>query len=221
MRTSRWSGPSRRLSSPAVSLFMTLFHGLGVLHPSVATADAAATASGPVLQEVIVTATRRSEDLSQVAQSVAVFDAASLDARGIRTAEDLAGIAPGVDLTQALGIQTNIAIRGISNSAGQQTTGDATTGIYIDDTPVQIRSIGNGPGDPLPYIFDVARVEVLRAVEEIEVRVSEAAKYFPKERMALSPQCGFCSLVGVEGFDASIQEAKLRVVVEAATRIWG
>jgi outer membrane receptor protein involved in Fe transport len=125
-------------------------------------ARADATASGPVLQEVLVTATRRSEDLSQVPQSVAVFDAASLDARGIRTAEDLANLAPGVDLTQVLGIQTNIAVRGISNSAGQITTGDATTGIYIDDTPVQIRSIGNGPGDPLPDMFDVERVEVLR-----------------------------------------------------------
>jgi 5-methyltetrahydropteroyltriglutamate--homocysteine methyltransferase len=61
----------------------------------------------------------------------------------------------------------------------------------------------------------------LESVDEIEARVDEAAKYFPKENMALSPQCGFCSLVGVEGFDAATQEAKLKVVVEAARRIWG
>jgi outer membrane receptor protein involved in Fe transport len=128
----------------------------------VARASAPDTGAGLTLQEVLVTATRRSEDLSQVPESVAVFTAASLDARGIRTAEDLTSLAPGVDLSQVLGIQTNIAVRGISNSAGQISTGDATTGIYIDETPVQIRSIGNGPGDPLPDIFDVERVEVLR-----------------------------------------------------------
>jgi 5-methyltetrahydropteroyltriglutamate--homocysteine methyltransferase len=61
----------------------------------------------------------------------------------------------------------------------------------------------------------------LESVNEIEARVNEAAKFFPKENMAISPQCGFCSLLGVEGFDAATQEAKLRVVVEAARRIWG
>jgi 5-methyltetrahydropteroyltriglutamate--homocysteine methyltransferase len=61
----------------------------------------------------------------------------------------------------------------------------------------------------------------LESVEEVEARVNEAAKFFPKENMGLSPQCGFCSLLGVEGFDAATQEAKLRVVVETARRIWG
>jgi iron complex outermembrane receptor protein len=118
--------------------------------------------SADVLQEVVVTATRREENLNHVPVSIAVFDAATIDAQGIRTAADVAALAPGVDLSELLGIQTNISIRGISNSAGQQTTGAATTGIYLDDTPVQIRSIGNGPGDPLPDIFDLDRVEVLR-----------------------------------------------------------
>ena len=121
-----------------------------------------ATGSSDALQEIVVTATRRVENLSRVPESVIVFNAASMDAQGIRTASDLAAMAPGVDLTTQLGIQTNIAIRGISNSSGQQTTGAATTGIYLDDTPIQIRSIGNGPGNPLPDIFDLDRIEVLR-----------------------------------------------------------
>ena len=114
------------------------------------------------IQEVIVTATRREESLSRVPESLAVFDAASLDKQGIRSAADLAEMAPGVDLHTQPGFETNISIRGISNTAGVQTTGSATTGIYLDDTPVQIRSIGFGPGDSLPDIFDLARVEVLR-----------------------------------------------------------
>jgi len=126
------------------------------------TVTANVTPAGPQLQEIIITATRRAENLSQVPESAAVFDAASLELRGIRTAADLIAAAPGVDLTAQQGIETNISIRGISNTAGQLATGPATTAIYLDDTPLQVRSMGNGVGDPLPDVFDLDRVEVLR-----------------------------------------------------------
>ncbi len=35
-------------------------------------------------------------------------------------------------------------------------------GIYIDDTPIQMRSVGFNPDDTLPKTFDLQRVEVLR-----------------------------------------------------------
>jgi len=38
-----------------------------------------------------------------------------------------------------------------------------TTGIYIDDTPIQIHSLGFNGDDSLPKTFDLERVEVLRA----------------------------------------------------------
>ena len=50
-----------------------------------------------------------------------------------------------------------ISIRGISSSAGA-----GTTGIYIDDTPIQMRDIGFNPDDTLPRTFDLERVEALR-----------------------------------------------------------
>jgi iron complex outermembrane receptor protein len=114
------------------------------------------------LQEIVVTATRMTENVNRVPESIVVFDAASLDARGIRSAADLLSIAPGVDLKTLGGVQTNISIRGISNSSGDVVTGAATAGLYLDDTPVQIRSSGDGGGDSLPDVFDLERVEVLR-----------------------------------------------------------
>jgi 5-methyltetrahydropteroyltriglutamate--homocysteine methyltransferase len=60
----------------------------------------------------------------------------------------------------------------------------------------------------------------IESIDDLVARVDEAARYFPKENMALSPQCGFCSMVGIEGFDASVQKAKLKQVVAAARRIW-
>src|SRR6202142_2916837 len=50
-----------------------------------------------------------------------------------------------------------ISIRGISSSGGA-----GTTGIYIDDTPIQMRALGFNPDDTLPKTFDLDRVEVLR-----------------------------------------------------------
>ena len=60
----------------------------------------------------------------------------------------------------------------------------------------------------------------LEEIDDLAGRVDEAAAYFPKEQLALSAQCGFCSMVGVEGFDASVQRAKLERIVAAARRIW-
>jgi len=45
-----------------------------------------------------------------------------------------------------------ISIRGISSSGGA-----GTTGIYLDDTPIQMRSLGFNPDDTLPKTFDLDR----------------------------------------------------------------
>ena len=37
-----------------------------------------------------------------------------------------------------------------------------TTGIYIDDTPIQVRDLGLNANNTLPAVFDLDRVEVLR-----------------------------------------------------------
>ncbi|MEP7351452.1 MAG: TonB-dependent receptor, partial [Sphingorhabdus sp.] len=60
--------------------------------------------------------------------------------------------------TFGAGTSTNIAIRGVSSSSGA-----ATTGIYIDDSAIQIRSNAQTAfGTAFPRVFDLERVEVLR-----------------------------------------------------------
>ena len=78
-----------------------------------------------------------------------------MDQRGIKDFQDIARFTPGVNIDNS---GTNaISIRGISSSGGA-----GTTGIYIDDTPIQMRSLGFNPDDTLPKTFDLERVEVLR-----------------------------------------------------------
>jgi iron complex outermembrane receptor protein len=122
-----------------------------------ATEQATGTEPAGKIQEIVVTATRHEEVLSKVPVSVSAFTQESMDEKGIKDFTDVARFTPGVTI-DATGTGTNsISIRGISSSGGS-----GTTGIYIDDTPIQIHSLGFNADDTLPKTFDLERVEVLR-----------------------------------------------------------
>jgi iron complex outermembrane recepter protein len=115
----------------------------------------AAEKQAGTLEEIVVTATRHEETLSKVPLSVTALSQETLDQKGVRDFQDIVRFTPGVSIDQS---GTNaISIRGISASGGA-----GTTGIYIDDTPIQMRSVGFNPDDTLPKTFDLDRVEVLR-----------------------------------------------------------
>lgn len=61
----------------------------------------------------------------------------------------------------------------------------------------------------------------LEPQRDLIARVEEAAKYVPLERLALSPQCGFASVMEGNLLTEEDQWAKLRLVVETARKIWG
>ncbi len=120
---------------------------------------------GTTLEEIVITATRREERLQDVPVSVTAFNQEKLDAQGLRSIDDLTRLTPGVTFQRnGMGSSANyndensdINIRGIDSTAGT-----STTGIYIDDTPIQTRRIGFGTFNTFPALFDVERVEVLR-----------------------------------------------------------
>ena len=111
-------------------------------------------ASSDKLEEVVVTATRRAESLSKVPESISAFTTEKMDTLDVKNFSDLVKYTPGVTFDQH---SDNISIRGVNSNAG-----DATTGIYIDDTPIQLRTLGFGSDNTLPSVFDLQRVEVLR-----------------------------------------------------------
>lgn len=116
--------------------------------------------SDAALEEIVVTATRREESLSKVPASIATFSQEKMDIQGIRQIEDIAKLTPGLTFqreSRFTGGNTNIAIRGISSN-----TAAGTTGIYIDDVPIQSRIIGFATANVYPKTFDIERVEVLR-----------------------------------------------------------
>ncbi|HVW68983.1 MAG TPA: TonB-dependent receptor [Steroidobacteraceae bacterium] len=121
--------------------------------------------SAPALEEIVVTATRREENIQDVPVSITAFTQEQMDLQGVRQVDDIARLTPGLQFTrgnQGFGssLSSSISIRGVSS-----TIGAATTGVYIDDTPIQVNSTtasGNYNDNAYPQLFDVERVEVLK-----------------------------------------------------------
>ncbi len=113
------------------------------------------------LTEITVTATRRAEEISKVPVNVTAFTPEVMDDQGVRQIDDLARLTPDLQFTHTAGSagnnSSNIAIRGVFSDVGA-----ATTGIYIDDTPLQMRNVGYWNANAFPQVFDLERVEVLR-----------------------------------------------------------
>jgi outer membrane receptor protein involved in Fe transport len=114
-----------------------------------------------LLGEVVVTATRQADTVSRVPLSVTAVSQKSLDQQGVKNVSDIARTVPSVTFRRVGGEgNPQIAVRGIFSNLGA-----STTGVYLDDTPLQKRGTNGavtGNGSPVPLLFDLERVEVLR-----------------------------------------------------------
>jgi iron complex outermembrane receptor protein len=117
-----------------------------------------AAADTTQLEEIIVTATRRSERLQDVPLSITAFSQEDLTAKGIVGYEGLARETPGVVLNRPTANFNNFTARGIATN-GYGANLQNTVAIYIDELPIS--SIGNTTVID-PNLFDVERIEFLR-----------------------------------------------------------
>ncbi len=58
-------------------------------------------------------------------------------------------------------------------------------------------------------------------VDELARRIEEASAFFPLERLALSPQCGFATSILGNALSPEDQRAKLQTIAETAAEVWG
>ncbi len=148
-----------KTSLPIAALILTAVCEAGWAQTATEPQNTAQTVAGTPaatgLQEVTVTATRRAENISRVPISVTALTQQSIDERGIKDIIDVARFTPGVNVDTSG--TNNISIRGIASSGGA-----GTTGIYLDDTPIQMRALAFNPDEALPKSFDIQRVEILR-----------------------------------------------------------
>ena len=114
-------------------------------------------ANSGALEEIIVTAQRRAERITDVPISITAFRQEEADRRGVIDIGGVARITPNLNLANFGNTISRVSIRGVDSDAGA-----GTTGIYINDVPIQVRQIGFNAFDVFPLIFDLERTEVLR-----------------------------------------------------------
>ncbi|HUD51102.1 TonB-dependent receptor [Parvibaculum sp.] len=123
--------------------------------PPPTTAEAAPTDDG-ALQEMIVTAQKRSENIQKVPVAVTAFSAETLTDLGVKDVNDLTGLAPSLQIKSAdASANPKIFIRGVGSNDFNPTSTNAV-GIYVDGAYI---------GSPLAQggqFFDLERIEVLR-----------------------------------------------------------
>jgi len=116
-------------------------------------ATAAADASGSQLDEVVVTARKRSEALLDVPVAVSVVSGKALEAQGVQNLQQLSLNTPS--FRQSSGsVNPYIYIRGVGT--GSNASFEQAVGTFIDELYT-----GRGRQGLLPF-FDMDRVEVLR-----------------------------------------------------------
>ncbi len=132
---------------------------MAALAQTAATKADSNTDSPQKLDEIVVTAQKRSQSLREVPVSVSAVSAGTLTEKQINTVEDLTRNTPNVSFSGASGAGAglnNIEIRGVSSAAG-----NATVGMYLDDVSLSTRNLYS-LGTAEPRMFDIKRVEVLR-----------------------------------------------------------
>jgi outer membrane receptor protein involved in Fe transport len=121
-----------------------------------AQADSPQGATDTDSNDIIVTATRREASVLKTPVSMEAYSQEKLDIKGVRSIEDLARMTPGVSINQGTFGIKYLVVRGLTSSVGA-----TMNGVYIDDTPVQVRSVSLTTNF-YPAMFDLERVEVLR-----------------------------------------------------------
>jgi len=113
-----------------------------------------------VIEEIVVTATRREQNIQDVVGGIQALSGADLESQGAAGFEDYLTQIPGTGFRQDGSGNTKIGMRGVSNVSGNQLgtfSGSSPVGVYINDVPIQ----GSGQLPNLD-LYDLNRVEVLK-----------------------------------------------------------
>jgi len=143
--------PQRSLLSRLLGVFVFCSAG----HAGIGCAQDATGAqpADEALQEVVITAQRRSENLQTVPIAATAIGGDQLESKAVVRLEDLQNISPGLSITGA-GLTQSVNIRGIGLASGSPAVANGVA-TYID-------GLFQPPIVSTNSFFDIASVEVLR-----------------------------------------------------------
>ena len=136
-----------------------------------ATSPAPAADESGGIEEIVVTAQRRAENLQNVPISVSAFGAEAIKDKGINDVSRLEGVVPGFTFGRS-GVDARPAIRGVRTES-VDVNADTTIGFFIDGI-YQSRASQATLG-----FIDLERVEVQRGPQGHALR----AQYFRRQHL--------------------------------------
>ena len=132
---------------------------LGVAQAQDATDQA--SASGPTLDVIEVTAQRREASIQDSSIAVSAITGESLEEDRIFSFEDLADTVTSLSFTALSPLDQEFNIRGITNTRLDSPSADQSVGIFIDEVYVGRSGLFNAD------MFDIERVEVIRGPQGV------------------------------------------------------
>ena len=162
MRDAEESTVSNVMSSVRTAVNVAILGAMaqaGIAYGQQAAASGDAAKDSGQLDEVVVTANYRGEQLQSVGSSIGVLGAAELERRNVTEFMDVARNVPGLNVIDTGPGQKTIFIRGLVGA------GESTVGLYYDGMPTSgsgDSAAGAGGRQTDLYLFDTERVEVLR-----------------------------------------------------------
>ena len=93
---------------------------------------------------------------------------------------------------------------------------------YDDERSGSFAPLASIPEDRMVVLGLIStKRSTLEEPELLAKRIEQAARYIDKDRLALSPQCGFATSVVGNDLSIEAEKAKLRLVAETAKSVWG
>ena len=112
--------------------------------------------AGDVLEEVVVTAQKREQNIQDVGISIAAFTGDQLRELGVTSSYDVAALTPGVHISGNLaGQNTQFSIRGVTQNDFNDIV-EAPNAVYLDEGYIAIAQAQTFA------LFDIDRVEILK-----------------------------------------------------------
>lgn len=114
------------------------------------------SAQDSFIEEVFVTAEKRSESLQELSQAVTAISDEDIENKNVTSFVDLSAIVPGVTVAKNEGYKTVISIRGVGNETNQNAIAAPSVAFHMDGIFIA------SPFSLQTDFIDVDRIEVLR-----------------------------------------------------------
>ena len=148
------------MNKPAPKLLLAALTATSLVSPSSEAQQAAQPAASPGnLEEIVVTARRRNEQIQSVPIAITAFSQETLTANNVKAAQDLQFFVPSMTVASPNRDTAFVAIRG---QGGYAPGGSPAVTSYLNEVPIPLYNPSYGSAFGPGNYFDLASVEVLK-----------------------------------------------------------